>query len=90
MDDRAFEWDERKRTANRAKHGLDFELVRRFEWDTAIAVEDARWDYGELRRRAYGLIDGRLCALVFTVRGETVRVISLRRAHAKETRRYGL
>ena len=31
-----YEWDETRRQANLAKHGLDFETVRRFGWDTAL------------------------------------------------------
>ena len=84
-----FEWDEAKRAANLAKHGLDFDAARRFTWDGAVVVEDQRRDYGERRLRAYGTIDGLLCAITFTTRGETVRVISLRRAHGKEMKRHG-
>jgi uncharacterized DUF497 family protein len=45
-------------------------------------------DYGETRYRAYGYIDGVAHSLVFTLRGSDVRVISLRRAHKKEMKRY--
>ena len=86
---RTFEWDERKRRANLEKHGLDFDDVRRFEWETAVTFVDDRRDYGEARYRAYGYLDGRVCAVAFTVRGETVRVISLRRTRPRETRRHG-
>lgn len=51
-------------------------------------VEDDRRDYGEQRFRAFGLIDGRPHSVVFTVRGSAMRLISFRRAHAKEWRRY--
>src|SRR5205823_5801038 len=40
------------------------------------------------RYRAYGYIDGVAHCLIFTVRGERYRPISLRRAHAKEMRRH--
>jgi len=46
------------------------------------------FDHGDPRYRAYGFIDGLAHCLVFTVRGERYRPISLRRAHAKEMRRY--
>jgi len=49
---------------------------------------DDRYDYGEIRYRAYGYIDGAAYCLTFTSRNELVRPISLRRAHAKEMRRY--
>ena len=51
-------------------------------------VVDDRYDYGEIRYLAYGLIDGATYCLAFTDRGGQVRPISLRRAHAKEMRRY--
>lgn len=53
-------------------------------------VEDARTDYGEHRFRAFGFIDDVAHCLAFTLRGEIVRAISLRRAHSKEMKRYGL
>ena len=79
-----FEWSEAKRAANLTKHGVDFEAVRRFDWDTATQALDTRGDYGEHRWRAHGLIAGRLHSLVFTLRGKKIRVISLRKANPKE------
>ena len=80
------EWDDDKRAANLAKHGVDFADAARFDWDTALELEDARYDYGERRWRALGLIDGRLHALVYARRGDAIRVISLRKANAREER----
>jgi uncharacterized DUF497 family protein len=55
-----------------------------------LAVQpDTRFDHGEERYRAWGLIDGVAFCLAFTTRGGKVRAISLRRAHAKEMKRYG-
>jgi len=83
-----FIWDERKRAANLAKHGVDFAIVERFAFDTAVVIIDDRRDYGEVRYRALGMIDGRLYALVFTARAGRTRVISLRRANDRERRNY--
>ncbi len=41
------EWDEVKRRANMAKHGLDFADVSILEWDTATVLEDTRRFYPE-------------------------------------------
>lgn len=82
------EWDEAKRSANLAKHKIDFSIAERFDWETAIVWEDTRFDYGETRLVAAGLIDGRLHTLVFTERGEAARIISLRKANGKEVRFY--
>jgi len=76
-----FEWDEAKRTGNLAKHGVDFEDVRAFDLVAAIRSLDVRRDYGETRWRATGSIGGRLHVLVFTWRGESISVISLRNAN---------
>ena len=58
------------------------------EFETAISLEDTRKDYGERRLRVLGTIDGELHAAVITPRGETLRVISLRRANKREERAY--
>jgi uncharacterized protein len=44
---------------------------------------------GEERRKALGLIEGRLYCVVYTLRGSVCRLISARRANAKETKAYG-
>lgn len=59
-----------------------------FDWDTALVVEDVRYEYGETRLRAFGFILGRLHVMVFTPRGRDVRIISLRKAKAREVRWY--
>lgn len=88
MDEPAYEWDEDKRAANLARHGVDFEEVRRFAWATALEVRDDRQPYGEERWIALGLLGGRLHVLIFTERRGRVRVISLRKANARERRAY--
>lgn len=81
-------WGAGKDLANRQKHGLGFEAVSRLDWDSVLEVEDTRFDYGERRWRAIGKIDGRLHVLVYTVRDDAIRVISLRKANERETRLY--
>ncbi|MBA3879911.1 MAG: hypothetical protein C0500_09365, partial [Sphingobium sp.] len=76
------EFDPTKDAINRKKHGLSLEAAKRFDWDTALEREDDRFDYGETRFVAIGLIEGRLHVMVFTEGADedTVRVISLRLA----------
>jgi len=83
-----YEWDPEKAIANLAKHGVTFETVAAFDWANALIEEDRRYDYEE--RRFYALADvaGRLHAMIFTRRGQTVRVISFRKANDRERRRY--
>lgn len=83
-----FEWNENKARSNKAKHKVDFEAVRAFDFDTALYAVDDPTDYGEERMLATGLIGVRIYTLVFTERGEKIRVISLRRATATEIRKF--
>jgi uncharacterized DUF497 family protein len=83
-----YEWDEAKRVANVREHKVDFTLVERFEWELAVITVDDREDYGELREQAWSFIGDRVYLLVFTLRGENIRVISLRKADQNETRYY--
>jgi uncharacterized DUF497 family protein len=84
----AFEWDPEKARLNFAKHGLAFEAARQFDVGTAATFDDIRADYGERREIAIGFIGDRLCVMAFTRRGERTRIISLRKANAREKRRY--
>jgi len=81
-------YDVAKNDRNVADRGLSFDLVRRFDWNSALVAEDIRNDYGESRFQALGLIDGRLHMVVFTVREESLRIISLRKANAREVAQY--
>jgi uncharacterized DUF497 family protein len=65
---------------------VDFTDVTRLDWTTATSGPDLRRDYGEARMIVVGEIDGRLHEAVFTPRGGKVRVISLRKANARERR----
>lgn len=85
-----YEWDEAKNQANQSKHGFGFELVREFDWSSAVYRTDDREDYGEPRRLAFGFVAQRAFAIVFVVRGDRIRIVSLRPMHAKERRKYGL
>jgi uncharacterized DUF497 family protein len=85
-----YEWDDGKEAVNRAKHAIGFAAIAKFNWSSAIFEIDDRYDYGEVRYRAYGLIDDQPHCVAFTFRGANVRVISLRRMHLKEARKYGL
>jgi uncharacterized DUF497 family protein len=83
------EFDDEKDRSNQEKHGLSLAEAADLEFETAQIVPDDRKAYGEARFRAYGWIGGRLHMLAFTMRGDTLRAISLRRANAREVRRHG-
>lgn len=82
------EFDPDKDAANQQKHGLSLADAERMDFDTAIYAPDDRYDYGEDRTQALGLIDGRLHMLVFTMRGDLLRAISLRKGNPREVKRY--
>jgi len=50
--------------------------------------QDTRMEYGEVRIIALALIKTRLFYVVFTDLGDYRRVISLRKANAREVKRY--
>lgn len=59
-----------------------------FEWDSAVVQEDVRRKYAEVRWRATGYIGLRLYVLIYCVRGDATRVISLRKANKREENQY--
>lgn len=82
------EWDAAKDKANIAKHGLSLrDAIELLAGKPAISV-DQRRDYGETRYIAVGPINGRVCVCVFTLRGRTYRIISLRKANERERHDY--
>lgn len=83
-----YSFNPNKADANLAKHGVAFDAAEGFEWDLAIEKIDARFAYGEVRCTAVSFIGDRLHVMVFTRRGETVHIISLRKANMRETWHY--
>lgn len=86
--DIAIEYDPRKSAANVRKHGVNFEEAATAMLDPqALAQEDD--SKGERRWVLLGLSGaGRLLTVVYTLRGDNVRLISARRATKKEERCY--
>ncbi len=79
-----FEWDERKRSINLRKHGIDFaECAELFAGPTDTVIDD-RYDYGETRYLTQGLLRGRVISVAHTEENGVVRVISMRKATAYE------
>lgn len=72
------EFDPAKDAINVAKHGVSLALAARIDWS----------DYGELREIGFAVVDNRLYVVVFVQRGETMRVVSLRKANAREVKDY--
>ena len=85
-----FEWDEQKRQTNIVNRGVDFTDAAKVLEDPKVLIEpDIRYDYGEARFNAYGLVSEKRYCVCFTIRGENViRVISMRKVHLKEWKKY--
>lgn len=81
-------FDQSKNAKNIAERGLPFSMVSDMDWSQTVIIEDTRKDYGERRFRAFGFIDGRLYAVVFTPRGEDLHIISFRKANMREVKSY--
>lgn len=83
-----YEWDEAKRLVNLRKHGVDFiDVPAVFDGDI-VTVEDDRDDYREQRFVTFGLLQGRVIAVVHTEREDYTRIISARKATKYEQRIY--
>lgn len=78
------EFDSAKDEANIAKHGVSLARGADVLANVLAAKLDARRVRGEERWLAFGLVDGRLFAAVYTMRGDTFRIISVRKASRKE------
>jgi uncharacterized protein len=82
-----YSWDERKNPSNLARHGIAFEDAKRiFEGPTVEKVDD-RFDYGEVRVYAVGLVNELEITVVYTDRDDNERrIISAWRAEPHERR----
>jgi uncharacterized DUF497 family protein len=84
-----FERDSTKAAADEAKHNVSFEAAAAVFADrNRIDIDASHDEDGEIRRKAIGLIEGRLFTIVYTTRGDVCRLISARRSNAKEGRIY--
>ncbi len=82
------EFDREKSRVNVARRGISFDRVADLDWSSTVVWKDDRKDYGEERFSLLGLLDGRVHALTYCIRDDVVRVISFRKANAREVQRY--
>ena len=83
-----FEWDPVKSEANGRKHGINFEAVFSFDWESALVADRTRASDGEQRFAALGFYEGKLHTVVFTPRRRNIRIISMRRSNTTEEKAY--
>ena len=82
------EFDRAKREATFTHRGLDMARADEVFAGNTITVEDDRMEYGEKRFITVGLLEERMIILVWTPRGEVRRIISMRKANAREQKIY--
>ena len=85
-----FEWDDAKNDRCMRDRGFGFaDILPAFLDPNRRLERDDRRDYGEERFRLYGRVAGRLFVIAYTRRGMVTRIISARKANARERDRYG-
>jgi uncharacterized DUF497 family protein len=88
-DEIELEWDEAKRQQTLKERGLDFKLARYILTDPNLVSRiDDRRNYKETRYIAYGMVQGDILCLCYTMRAKVYRVISLRYTHKKEREKH--
>ncbi len=84
VDDLIVEWDDEKNSINREKHGIDFETAAYIFNDTnRIEMYDEVHSVDEDRYYTIGMV-GEVLFVVYTDRGEKLRLISARFATKQE------
>ena len=85
VQDENFEWDDDKAAANLRDHRVSFEQAA-FAFNDQFAVEwiDEREAYGEERSVLLGMTSGQVLTVVYTERGDRIRIISAWRATRHE------
>jgi uncharacterized DUF497 family protein len=81
-------FDPAKDILNRNKHGVSLAKAGDFNWNNFLWEIDTRNDYGEDREIGVGTIGSDLYCVVYVERGDTRRIISLRRATKREEDAY--
>jgi uncharacterized protein len=84
-----FEWDQEKAVANFKKHGVSFEeAALAFFDENAVELFDEMNSEDEIRYQLVGISNTRLIFVAYTVRDEIIRIISARKANARQIRIY--
>ena len=82
-----FEYDPNKSKTNKLKHGIDFEEAQEI-WNDVHVVVPLGNKYGEERLAVFGMIDLKHWTAIITYRGDSTRLISVRRSRKNEEEYY--
>ena len=83
------DFDPAKRNWTLENRGLDMARAQEIFDGIGFSFQDIRFPYGEQRFVRIGYLDARMVVLIWTKREEIVRIISLRKANAREQALYG-
>ncbi|MBD1873578.1 BrnT family toxin [Nodosilinea sp. FACHB-131] len=83
-----YQWSPDKAAANLRKHGIEFaDAVFVFSDDLAITISDERFDEERFVTIGTDAV-GRVLVIIYTLRGNEIRIISARKATRQERHQY--
>ena len=82
-----FEYDSNKSTANKEKHGIDFEEAKAL-WSDEKRTKIPSEFIGEARTMTTAEYNGKMYTAVYTERSGAIRIIPVRRARDNEMKHY--
>jgi uncharacterized DUF497 family protein len=80
--------DPHKSCANYFKHGIVLEFAQYLDWTNEMVWQDVRQNYNEVRMSGLVPLEGKIYAVVYVLRAESTRMISLRKANNREMKQY--
>lgn len=81
-------FDPQKRQKTLVERQVDFLDAAKVLANKTFEFPDLRKDYGEKRVVAVGYLEKRMVVIVYVGRGDTKQIISMRKANAREIKRY--
>lgn len=82
-----FEWDEKKSLTNKNKHGINFDTAKKL-WKDSNRIEIQTSYPLENRNILIAELNNKYWTAIFTRRGDTIRIISVRRSRKREVNLY--
>ncbi|MDQ6995120.1 MAG: BrnT family toxin [Mariprofundaceae bacterium] len=82
-----FEYDDKKSALNLKKHGIDFIQAQKIWLDSEL-IEIKAKSKDEIRFLVVAKMSNKHWSAIITYRGETIRIISVRRSREKEVKIY--
>ena len=83
-----FSCDPNKSRTNYFTHGIVLEFAQYLDWTKEVVWQDVRYSYNEVRMSGLVPLEGKVYAVVYVVRAEFTRMISLRKANKREAKHY--